>query len=223
MSGPADVLFLVDVDNTLLDNDRVIADLKANIAAELDAAECDRYWAILEKLRGELGYVDYLGAFQQFRMIDVADPRRLLSAQFLLGYPFDQRLYPGASAVVQRLRGAATTMILSDGDAVYQSWKIHRSGLWNSVDGRVLIYVHKEQMLDILLRRHPAGHYVMIDDKPHILETMKQVLGNRVTTVFARQGHYALDPAAFRGAPPPDVTVDRIGDLLDLPLTAFTA
>lgn len=207
-------LFLVDVDNTLLDNDCVEADLRQHLAHEFGVANRDRYWAIFEELRSELGYADYLGALQRYRLHDLCDPRLLMMSFFLIDYPFTDRLYPGALALLARLRTGGPTVILSDGDVVFQPRKVQRSGIWEAVDGHVLIYLHKEQMLDDVARRYPAHHYVMIDDKMRLLAAMKGVWGDRLTTIFVRQGHYALDPqiAAY---PPADLTVERIGDLLD--------
>ena len=227
MTAPADVVFLLDVDNTLLDNDRLIADLHDRLEHDFGAAAAQRYWAIFEALRGELGYADYLGALQRFRL-DAAfgqgDERCLLQVSaFLLDYPFAERLYPRALEVIERLNGFGPTVILSDGDIVFQPRKIERSGLRDAVGGRVLIYIHKEQMLDAVQRHHPARHYVMIDDKLRVLSAMKQVMQHRLTTVFPRQGHYALDPAVVAAYAPADLSVGGIGDLLDLDRAALLA
>jgi FMN phosphatase YigB (HAD superfamily) len=215
----ADVVFFVDVDNTLLDNDRIIADLRRHLEREFGLASGERYWAIFEKLRDELGYVDYLGALQRYRAdIDHGgdgDHRLLLMSSFLVEYPFAERLYPRALDVVAHLRTLGPTVILSDGDVVFQPRKVQRSGLWNAVEGRVRIYVHKETMLDELQRLYPARRYVMVDDKVRILAAMKAVLGERLLTVFPRQGHYAHDAAILAAYPAPDLTVEGIGDLLD--------
>ncbi|HTT69059.1 MAG TPA: HAD family hydrolase, partial [Gemmatimonadales bacterium] len=208
MSAPADVVFLLDCDNTLLDNDRVQDDLRDHLAREFGPACRDRYWAILEQLRAELGYTDYLGALQRYRMGDMGDTRLLLMSSFLVDYPFATRLYPGALDVVHHLRTWGLTVVLSDGDVVFQPRKIQRSGLWAAVEGRVLIYVHKELMLDAVAALYPARHYVMIDDKQRILAAMKSVWGDRVTTVFPRQGHYALDPHNLAAYPAADLTVE---------------
>ena len=213
--SPARVIFLVDVDNTLLDNDRLIADLMDHIASEYGAVSQQRYAQILEDVRGRLGYVDYLGALQQYRLEHLDDPRLLQMSSFLVDYPFAQRLYPGAQAVLRHLGRFGPTVILSDGDVVFQPRKVQRSGLWEAVEGRVLIYVHKEQMLDAVARRFPAARYVMIDDKIRILDAIKKAWGERVTTIMPRQGHYALDTAAVASFPPADVTVERIADLLE--------
>jgi FMN phosphatase YigB (HAD superfamily) len=217
--SPDDVVFLLDCDNTLLDNDVVQEDLRAHLARELGPASRDRYWAILEQQRNELGYVDYLGALQRYRMVDETDTRVLLMSSYLVDYPFASRLYPRALDVIRHLRTWGLTVVLSDGDVVFQPRKIQRSGLWAAVEGRVLIYIHKERMLDTVAARYPARHYVMIDDKLRILAMIKQVWGDRVTTVFPRQGHYAHDPNNLTAYPAADVTVERIGDLVrdDLP------
>ena len=213
-----EVVFLLDVDNTLLDNDRVIADLRAHLDREFGADSAARYWTIFEALRTELGYADYLGALQRFRLDAEARPggdmRLLQMSSFLIDYPFADRLYPRALDVIEHLNAFGPTVILSDGDVVFQPRKVQRSGLWNAVGGRVLIYIHKEQMLDAVQRHHPARHYVMVDDKLRILAAMKGVLQDRLTTVFPRQGHYALDPVAIAAHPAADLNVERIGDLL---------
>jgi len=191
------VVFLLDVDNTLLDNDRIIADLRQHLQREFGAASAERYWTIFEQLRAELGYVDYLGALQRYRdAIDHdgdRDHRLLEMSNFLLDYPFAERLYPRALAVVAHLATLGATVILSDGDVVFQPRKVWRSGLWDAVQGRVLIYVHKEQQLDQVQRLYPARCYVLVDDKLRLLTAAKQVMRDRLVTVFPRQGHYALD------------------------------
>ncbi len=211
---PGSMVFLVDVDNTLLDNDRITADLRQYLEREVGAEGGARYWALFEQLRAELGYADYLGALQRYRLEFPRDPRLLTVSGFLVDYPFADRLYPGALAVLERFRAWGETVILSDGDVVFQPRKVQRSGLARVVDG-VLIYVHKERELDDVERRYPAEHYVLVDDKLRILTAVKGVWGDRVTTVFPRQGHYARDPEVLATCPPADLTVDRIGDLLD--------
>ena len=214
MNAPHDVVFLFDCDNTLLDNDAVQVDLRDHLLRKFGAVNRDRYWAILEELRTELGYVDYLGALQRYRLGEESDPGLLLVSSFLIDYPFATRLYPGALDAIRRLRTRGLTVILSDGDVVFQPRKIQRSGLWAAVEGRVLIYVHKEQMLDAVAERYPARHYVMVDDKLRILAAMKAIWGDRLTTIFPRQGHYALDPRNINAYPAADVSVERIGDLI---------
>ncbi len=220
-----DLVFLLDVDNTLLDNDRVIADLRAHLEREFGVASADRYWTVFEALRSELGYADYLGALQRYRAdVEASDDAayRLLSlSSFLIDYPFAERLYPRALDVVAHLGALGPTVILSDGDVVFQPRKVQRSGLWSAVAGRVLIYVHKERMLDTVQRCYPARRYVMVDDKQRVLTAMKDVLGERVVTVFPRQGHYAHDPANIARYPAADVSIDRIGDLLELDLASL--
>jgi FMN phosphatase YigB (HAD superfamily) len=210
-----DVVFLVDVDNTLLDNDRVELDLKAHLVDAFGIDAQARYWEIFEQLRTELGYADYLGALQRYRVEHLRDPQLLKASLFLVDYPFANRLYPASLDVIERLRSRATTVILSDGDVVFQPRKIERSGLWDAVDGAVLIYIHKEQMLDDVEKWYPARHYVMLDDKLRILAAMKSVWQERVTTVFVRQGHYANDPVILASFPPADITIQSIGELLD--------
>ena len=214
-AAPADIVFLVDVDNTLLDNDRLISDLMDHIASEYGPTSRDRYSQILEEVRSRLGYVDYLGALQQYRLEHLDLPELLGMSSFLIDYPFAERLYPNALQVLKHLQGMGETVILSDGDVVFQPRKIQRSGVWDAVDGRVLIYVHKEQMLKSIEQRYPARHYVMIDDKLRILDSLRNQWQDRVTTVFPRQGHYAHDTAALAGFAPADVIVEGIGELLD--------
>jgi FMN phosphatase YigB (HAD superfamily) len=218
----AEVVFLVDVDNTLLDNDRVIADLRRHLEREVGPDGLARYWAIFEALRAELGYADYLGALQRYRLEAPRDPRLLTVSGFLVDYPFADRLYPGALDVLARFRTWGPTVILSDGDVVFQPRKVQRSGLGAAVDG-VLIYVHKERELDDVEQRYPAAHYVLVDDKLRILAAVKRRWGGRVTTVFPRQGHYAHDPAILTTCPAADLSVEHIGDLVDYDLSALRA
>lgn len=216
----ADVVFLLDVDNTLLDNDRIIADLRARLVEDFGAVVAERYWVHFEALRNELGYADYLGALQRYRDDVEKDGRfadRLLAmSSFLIDYPFRERVYPRAFEVVSRLGRFGPTVILSDGDVVFQPRKVQRSGLWDAVQGRVLIYVHKEKMLDTVQRAFAARRYVLVDDKERLLAAVKDVLGERLITVFPRQGHYAHDPANVGRYADADCTVERIGDLLEI-------
>jgi hypothetical protein len=221
MTSPDEVVFLFDVDNTLLDNDRVQEDLKNHLEGQFGAASRDRYWALLEGLRGQLGYTDYLGALQRYRLENLYDPRLLSMSSFLVDYPFADRLYPGALEALAYVRLWGRTVILSDGDVVFQPRKVQRSGLWEAVEGRVLIYIHKEQMLVDVERHYPARSYIMIDDKLRILTAMKEIWGNRLTTVFPRQGQYALDYKNSAAYPPADLTIERIGALIDYPRAAF--
>jgi FMN phosphatase YigB (HAD superfamily) len=209
-----DIVFLFDVDNTLLDNDRVQHDLNAHLGLEYGAAARDRYWALFEELRAQLGYADYLGALQRYRLEDLHDPRVLRIANWLADYPFGARLYPRALDAVRHAQQWGPAVILSDGDAAFQPRKVERSGLWRTFGENVLIFVHKEESLDDVERLFPARHYVMVDDKLRILEALKKTWGDRVTTVFPRQGHYALEPGVEAKYLPPDVRLERIGDLL---------
>jgi FMN phosphatase YigB (HAD superfamily) len=211
-------VFLLDVDNTLLDNDQVEQDLRRHLEQAFGAECLDQYWAIFEELRAELGYADYLGALQRYRTDHPRDPRILELSSYLTDYPFADRLYPGALEAIRRLRTLGPVVILSDGDAVFQPRKVVRAGLWDAVEGRVLIYIHKEQMLDDVERKYPADHYVMVDDKLRILAAMKQVRGPRLTTVWVLQGHYAHDPQAVTQYPAPDLRLERIGDLVSVAL-----
>jgi len=217
------VVFVLDVDNTLLDNDRFAADLTAQLDDAFGRAERERYWLIYAELRDRLGYADYLGALQKFRAGSDDEPALLQLSDFLLEYPFSERLYPRALATIEHLGRLGTTVILSDGDIVFQPRKIQRSGIWGAVAGRVLITLHKERRLDLVQRRFPAGHYVMIEDKPQLLAAMKQVLGARLTTVFVRQGHYAAESVGLGIDPAPDLTIEKIGDLCDVARSDFHA
>jgi FMN phosphatase YigB (HAD superfamily) len=223
MSAPESVVFLLDVDNTLLDNDHVERDLRRHLEDAFGAERQRRYWELFEELRAELGYADYLGALQRYRLENLRDPNLLSISLYLVDYPFANRLYPGALDAVERLRTWGPTVILSDGDVVFQPRKVERSGLWEAVEGRVLIYVHKEQMLADVEQRYPAARYVMVDDKVRILAAMKAVWGERLTTVFPRQGHYALDPKTIAAYPAADVTVERVGELAAYDLPALLA
>jgi len=210
----SEVVFLFDVDNTLLDNDRVTADLRRHLEKEVGRKRSLHYWKLFEDLRAELGYADYLGALQRYRDAYPRDPHLLTVSRFLINYPFANRLYPNSLDVIDHVRAWGPAVILSDGDVVFQPRKIDRSGLFEAVGGNVLIYVHKEKELDDVAARYPAERYVLVDDKVRILAAVKNVWGRRVTTVFPRQGHYANDPEAVAKYPPADIAVDRIGDLL---------
>lgn len=212
------IVFLVDVDNTLLDNDGVQQDLKDHLERTYGRGARDRYWRILEQLFAELGYRDYLGALQRFRAEHPLEVELLSMSDYLVDYPFAGRLFPSALKVLRRLKGLGQTVILSDGDVVFQPRKVERAGISDAVDRRVLIYIHKEQALGDVERRFPAEHYVLVDDKPRILAAVKQFWGDRVTTVFVRQGSYARDAQAVAALPPADVAIDRIGDLLKFDL-----
>jgi FMN phosphatase YigB (HAD superfamily) len=217
------VVFLFDVDNTLLNNDRVTQDLQAHLEREVGRAGARRYWAIFDELRSDLGYADYLGALQRFRVEYPHDLRLLTVSQFLINYPFATRLYPDSLDVLEKAKAWGTVVLLTDGDVVFQPRKIDRSGLGQAVAGRVLCYVHKERELADVARRFPARHYVMVDDKLRLLGAIKKTWGARVTTVFVRQGHYALDRKILASCPPADVALERIGDFLECNLPEWLA
>jgi FMN phosphatase YigB (HAD superfamily) len=218
MTPPNPIVFLVDVDDTLLENDRIQDDLRRHLEREFGAACRDRYWDIQEELFATLGYRDYLGALQRFRVEHPYEPHLISMATYLVDYPFANRLYPGALDVLERFRGWGRTVILTDGDVVFQPRKIERSGIFEAVDGHVLIYIHKEESLADVERRYPAQHYVLVDDKLRILSAVKSTWGDRVTTVFPRQGKFANDAKTIASNPPADVTVARIGDLVEFDL-----
>jgi len=221
MRRSSKVLFLFDVDNTLLDNDRIEEDLRRHLESEFGAEARNRYFAVFEELRADLGYADYLGALQRYRLEALCDVRLLMMSSFLVDYPFANRLYPGSLDALEHVQHWGSSVILSDGDVVFQPRKVQRSGLWEAVKGRVLIYIHKEEMLSDVESHYPARHYVMVDDKLRILAAMKKAWGNRVTTVWPRQGHYALDSQAIAMYPSADLTIDRIGDLINYDLHAL--
>lgn len=217
----SELVFLFDVDNTLLDNDRITADLRRYLEREIGPGCAQLYFDIFEQLREELGYADYLGALQRYRDAIPKDPNILHLSQYLIDYPFANRLFPEALDVLDRCRQWGPVVLLSDGDVVFQPRKVERSGLWSSVDGNVLIYVHKEHQLDDVAARFPARHYVLVDDKLRILDAVKRVWHDRVTTVFPRQGHYAHDQKILAEFPPADIAVDRIGELVAYEREAF--
>lgn len=223
MSARHDLVFLFDVDNTLLDNDRLQSDLLRHLAREFGAEARTRYEAIFEDLRSQLGYADYLGALERYRLQKMHDPRFLRMANWLVDYPFAARIYPGALDVVRRLKRWGRVAILSDGDAVFQPRKVEGSGLWKAFDGHVLIFIHKEQELASVERLYPAKHYVMIDDKLRILQAIKDKWKARVTTVFVRQGHYAKDKKAIAEYRPADISIRRIAELLEYDRNRFLA
>ena len=215
-------VFLFDVDNTLVDNDRIQADMASHLEHDIGSERNRHYWELFEELRTQLGYADYLGALQRYRVEFPRDFHILAVSDYLINYPFANRLYPDSLDAIERCQQLGGTAIVSDGDVVFQPLKVHRSGLYEAFDGRVLIYIHKEFELDDIAARYPATHYVFIDDKVRILSAVKKVWGARVTTVFPRQGHYALDAAEVAKYPAPDVTIERIGALLDYDLKSLT-
>ncbi|HKW76741.1 MAG TPA: hypothetical protein VJN64_14515 [Terriglobales bacterium] len=216
MTAPQRTVFLFDVDNTLLDNDRITADLKRHLELQVGHERQQRYWDFFEQLRSELGYADYLGALQRYRIEYPRDPSLLTVSHFMVNYPFATRLYPDSLDVIEYVKQWGEAVILSDGDVVFQPLKVERSGINEAVDGKVLIYIHKEQELDDVAQRFPADHYVLIDDKLRILAAVKKIWGAKVTTVFPRQGHYANDPKILVEFAPADISIPRIGDLLQV-------
>jgi FMN phosphatase YigB (HAD superfamily) len=214
-------VFLLDVDNTLLDNDRVTADLKRFLEREVGADRAGMYWTLFEQLRTELGYADYLGALQRYRIQHPHEPRLLAVSRFLVDYPFANRLFPNSLDVIEHVGQWGPAVILSDGDVVFQPRKVDRSGLFEAVERRVLIYVHKEEERAEIERLYPADHYVLVDDKVRILAAFKRMWGARVTTVFPKQGHYANDPKIVTSYPPADIQIERIAGLLEYDLTAL--
>ena len=221
MLNAGDVIFLLDVDNTLLDNDRFAADLGDRLEQAFGASERARYWEIFGRLREQLGLADYLASLQAFRTGLDDHPDLLAMSEFLLEYPFAARLFPRALEAVAHLSTLGRPAVLSDGDIVFQPRKIQRSGIWDAVRGRVMIYLHKERVLDHMQQRYPANHYVMVDDKPNLLAAMKSTLKSKLTTVFVRQGHYALAPESESVDPAPDMVIERIEDLIDHHLSDF--
>jgi FMN phosphatase YigB (HAD superfamily) len=218
----SDTVFLFDVDNTLLDNDRVTADLKRHLDSKVGPERAQRYWQLFEAIRSELGYADYLGALQRYRIDYPHDPNLLAVSYFLMAYPFANRLFPNSIDAVEHVAPWGPAVILSDGDVVFQPHKVYRSGLYEVFQGNVLIYVHKEHELADVELRYPAKHYVVVDDKIRILHAIKKIWGSRVTTVFVRQGHYAFDAETVAKYPPADLSLDRIGNLLDQDLNSLS-
>lgn len=220
---PADkrIAFLFDVDDTLLDNDRVTLDLQRHLEKQVGHERQQRYWEFFEQLRSELGYADYLGALQRYRLQYPRDPSLLTVSHFLVNYPFATRLYPDSLDAVEHVKQWGEAVVLTDGDVVFQPLKVERSGIYETVEGKVLIYIHKEHELDDVAQRYPADHYVLIDDKLRILTAVKKIWGGKVTTVFPRQGHYAHDPKILAAYPPADISIERIGDLVNLNMASF--
>lgn len=218
----ADVVFLFDVDNTLLNNDAVTADMHTFLEREVGPQRNKSYWTIFERLRSSLGYADYLGALQRYRREYPHDLHLLQLSRFLVNYPFANRLYPNSLDAIQHVKKWGPVALLSDGDVVFQPRKVERSGLLEAVEGNAMIYVHKEKELKDVERRHPSRHYVLVDDKLRILAAVKKIWRSRVTTVFVRQGHYALDPKILAKYPPADVDILTIGDIVKLKLEQLT-
>jgi FMN phosphatase YigB (HAD superfamily) len=223
LNAGQNTVFLFDVDNTLLDNDHVAADLKQYLIRRVGEESAGRYWELFEQIRSELGYADYLGALQRYRAERPRDPKLLAMSHFMIDYPFANRLFPQSIDAVEYAKRLGTAIIVSDGDAVFQPRKIDRSGLYEAFDGHVLIYIHKERELDDVESRYPAEHYVMVDDKVRLLDAIKKHWGSRVTTIFPRQGHYARDAAEVARYPKPDLTIERIGELQNCSLEQIRA
>jgi|SRR5579859_794344 len=219
---PAKTAFLFDVDNTLLDSDRVTSDLKHHLEREVGLEGSRSFWNIFGGLRNKLGYADYLGALQRYRVENPRDPRLIAVSHFLIDYPFAKHLFRDSLKVIKFVKRWGPAVLLSDGDVVFQPRKIERSGLSKAVDGKVLIYVHKDRQLDDVAQRFPANHYVMVDDKLRILAAVKKIWRRKVTTVFVRQGHYALDKKILAAYPAADVSIGTIGAFLDPDLIKFT-
>lgn len=208
-------VFLFDVDNTLLDNDRVTKDLREFLKKEVGVERCNHYWQIFEDLRSELGYADYLGALQRYRVENPYDSHLLAVSTYLVNYHFANRLFPNSLDVLEHCKQFGKVVILTDGDVVFQPRKIERSGLFEAVESNILIYIHKEHELHDVERRYPAEHYVLVDDKLRILTAIKAIWSEKVTTVFPRQGHYAFDAQEISKYPAADITIERIGDLMN--------
>jgi len=215
------LVFLFDVDNTLMDHDHVTADLRRHLEKVVGPQKSKRYWELFEQLRNELGYADYLGALQRYRVEHLSDYQLLEVSYFLINYPFANRLFPGSLDAVEYAQQLGEAVVLSDGDVVFQPRKIYGAGLYEAFDGKVLIYIHKEQMLADVEQAYPADHYVMVDDKLRILDAMKKTWGNKLTTVFVRQGHYAHDVKSNAQFQPPDIALERIGELPGLDPAVF--
>jgi FMN phosphatase YigB (HAD superfamily) len=221
MSPEHELVFLFDVDDTLLDNDAVKADLGQQVLEYFGRSESDRFWAIYEEQRAKHSYADFLGTLERFRLEHLGKPRALLLSNWLMAYPFADRLYPQALDAVRHVAQWGLPVILTDGDGVFQPYKLERAGLWKAFEGRVLDFVHKQQELDAVERAYPARHYVVIDDKASVLGAIKTVWGKRVTTVFVRQGHYANNPKALASGPSPDRTLERIAELRNVEFSAL--
>lgn len=216
------VVCLLDFDNTLIDNDRIVADLLGYLQREVGDICRRRYWEIFEELRAKFDYTDYLGALQRFRDEHPHDPHLVSLSLFLLNYPFHKVLFPKALDVVAHVKQWSQPVMLADGDVLLQSYKLAQSGVYDVVERQVLICIHKENELDMVAERYPADHYVMVDDKLRVLTAMKEKWGDKLTTVFPRQGHYALDPDILGKYPAADVTIESVGELLELDFMSLT-
>jgi len=208
------LVFWLDVDNTLVANDDVKDDLDMHLQVEVGPQLAERFWALYEEVRKEESLVDIPLALDRFReqtsIAEMDDLTYQHVRSIFNNYPFPKALYPYALETVQHLNTLGTTVIVSDGDPIFQSEKILSSNLAEAVEGRVLLYIHKQEHIQETMKAYPGDHYVAVDDKPDILLDTKNLLGDRVTIVFVRQGKYAKQlPEHFSA----DITVDHIGDL----------
>ena len=208
------VAFLLDVDNTLINNDKVKTDLEERVVRYAGPDTAPVFWQVYEQVRRELDYVDLPLTLNRFRAESPEVERFAELSAAVLFYPFEECLYPRTLEVIEHLREIGTVAIVSDGDPVFQPAKIARAGLAAAVDDRVLIYVHKEQQLDDVRRRIPAGRYVIVDDKPNILVAVKRELGDRAVAIHVRQGRYARETGEWHA----DIEIDSIADLMEFQL-----
>lgn len=206
------LVVLCDVDNTLLNDNRIVSDLCDFLLDKLGEQGAKQYWTHFEALSQSLGYADYLGALQRARDEHPHEMHFIAITNFLLTYPFSERLFPRALDVIDHVACWALPVIVSDGDVVLQPIKLHRAGLARKVQDRVLVYIHKEKELDDIMQRYPATHYVFVEDNLSILSSVKREWGQRVTTIHIRpHGH---PPDEGRTALQPDITLNDIGDML---------
>ena len=219
------LVFLIDVDNTLIDNDNVKNDLDAHLRVEIGPALTDRFWELYEQAREQSGVVNIplaLAWLREKTPLSVLDQQTYLHIHSLFdNYPFFKALYPHTLETLQYLRTLGLTVIVSDGDMFFQAEKIHHSHLAEAVEGRVLIYTHKQQHLHEIMQQYPADHYAMIDDKPQILADAKSIMGDRLTTVFVQQGKYAAGQKLANFTP--DISVLHIADLMQVSVEQFAS
>lgn len=219
MSRIAPVAFLFDVDNTLLDNDRVRAELAETIERIVGPERGEAFWESYEQVRRDRDYVDYPNTIARFGRAFPDEVGYPDVADAILGYPYRAAVFPGAHDVLRQAQRVGPVAILTDGDPVYQPAKVARAGLTEAIDGPVLVFDHKEQHLAEVERRVPAERYVMVDDKPRILAAMSDRLGERMSTLHVCQGRYA-HAAEHDEFPDADRTVDAIAELLDVDLAS---